>query len=248
MKKLFPSHVLRGVIVESLRHYWAHLGRYLRAGLPIVVLIALARFMTTDYTGDQYALIITLLSVLLSMVLARIAVAGWEPKKVKLLSLYNALMARYISVLGLLIITLMFAVPLLGGFLAVGVAIIGDFARWSLVLSVPLLVIGFFLALAASFALFALVDDMRLTVLEAFRVSFRLVRKFLRPVAMLAALLVIVGIAALMVLSLVAAPLTDYLQDLRWQVVLDAVVSLAISPLLFSLWSRVYNRMVEGYE
>lgn len=248
MKKLLPNHILRGVIVESLKYYWSHLGRYIRAGLPLALLIVLARFMTTDYTGDQYALIITLLSVLLSMVLARIAVAGWDTKKVKLLSLYNALMGRYISTLGLFILTLMFAVPLLGGFLAVGVAVIGDLARWSLVFSLPLLVFGFFVALAASFALFALMDDMQLTVIQAFRVSFRLVRKFIRPVAMLAALLVAAGVLILIALSIVAAPLTDLLQDLRLQAVLDGVVSLVITPLLFSLWSRVYNRMVEAYE
>jgi len=248
MKKLLSQHILRGVIVESLKYYWSHLGRYIWAGLPLVILIALARFMTTDYTGDQYALIITLLSALLSMVLARIAVAGWDTKKVKLLSLYNALMGRYISTLGLFILTLMFAVPLLGGFLAVGVAVIGDLARWSLVFSLPLLVFGFFVVLAASFALFALMDDMQLTVLQAFRVSFRLVRKYIRPVAVLAALLVVAGVLILIALSIAAAPITDYLQDLRWQVVLDAVVSLVITPLLFSLWSRVYNRMVEAYE
>ncbi len=248
MKKLLPNHILRGVIVESLKYYWSHLGRYIRAGLPLALLIVLARFMTTDYTGDQYALIITLLSVLLSMVLARIAVAGWDTKKVKLLSLYNALMGRYISTLGLFILTLMFAVPLLGGFLAVGVAVIGDLARWSLIFSLPLLVFGFFVALAASFALFALMDDMQLTVIQAFRVSFRLVRKFIRPVAMLAALLVAAGVLILIALSIVAAPLTDLLQDLRLQAVLDGVVSLVITPLLFSLWSRVYNRMVEAYE
>jgi len=248
MKKLLPNHILRGVIVESLKYYWSHLGRYIRAGLPLALLIVLARFMTTDYTGDQYALIITLLSVLLSMVLARIAVAGWDTKKVKLLSLYNALMGRYISTLGLFILTLMFAVPLLGGFLAVGVAVIGDLARWSLIFSLPLLVFGFFVALAASFALFALMDDMQLTVIQAFRVSFRLVRKFIKPVAMLAALLVAAGVLILIALSIVAAPLTDLLQDLRLQAVLDGVVSLVITPLLFSLWSRVYNRMVEAYE
>lgn len=248
MKKLLPNHVLRGVLLESLKYYVSHLGRFIRAGLPLVLLIALARFMTTDYTGDQYALIITLISALLSMVLARIAVAGWDTKKVTLLSLYNALMGRYISTLGLFIITLMFAVPVLGGFLAVGVAVIGDLARWSLVLSLPLLLFGFFVALGASFALFALMDDMQLTVIEAFRVSFRLVRKFIRPVAILAALLVVVGVMILIAVSIVAAPLTDLLQDLRWQVVLDAVVSLLITPLFFSLWSRVYNRMVEAYE
>lgn len=248
MKKLIPNHILRGVIVESLKYYWSHLGRYIRAGLPLVILIALARFMTTDYTGDQYALIITLLSALLSMVLARIAVAGWDTKKVKLLSLYNALMGRYISTLGLFILTLMFAVPLLGGFLAVGVAVIGDLARWSLIFSLPLLVFGFFVALAASFALFALMDDMQLTVFQAFRVSFRLVRKFIRPVAILAALLVVAGVCILIAISIAATPLTDLLQDLRLQVVLDSVVSLVITPLLFSLWSRVYNRMVEAYE
>jgi hypothetical protein len=248
MKKLLPNHVLRGVMLESLKNYASHLSRFIRAGLPLVLLIALARFMTTDYTGDQYALIITLISALLSMVLARIAVNGWDTKKVKLLSLYNALMGRYISTLGLFILTLMFAVPVLGGFLAVGVAIIGDLARWSLIFSLPLLVFGFFLALAASFALFALMDDMQLTVIEAFRVSFRLTRKFLRPVAILAALLVIVGVLLLILVSAIAAPITDLLQDLRWQVVLDAVVSLLVTPLLFSLWSRVYNRMVEAYE
>lgn len=248
MRKLLPNHLLRGVLLESLKYYASHLGRFIRAGLPLVVLIALARFMTTDYTGDQYALIITLISALLSMVLARIAVAGWDTKKVKLLSLYNALMGRYISTLGLFIITLMFAVPVLGGFLAVGVAVIGDLARWSLIFSLPLLLFGFFVALGASFALFALMDDMQLTVIEAFRVSFRLVRKFIRPVAFLAALLVVVGVMILIAVSIVAAPLTDLLQDLRWQVVLDAVVSLLITPLFFSLWSRVYNRMVEAYE
>jgi len=248
MKKILPNHLLRGVVTESFKYYVSHLGRYIRAGLPIVLLIALARFMTTDYTGDQYALIITLLSALLSMVMARIAVADWEPKKVKLLSLYNALMGRYLSVLGLLIVTLMFAVPLLGGFLAVGVAIVGDLARWSLVLSIPILIVGFFLALGASFALFALVDDMSRSVVEAFRVSFRLVRKFIRPVASLAAWIFIVSVLIFIVLSQLSTPLTDYLQDLRWQVLLDAVVSLAVSPLLFSIWSRVYNRMVEAYD
>lgn len=248
MKKLLPNHLLRGVLLESLKYYISHLGRFVRAGLPLVLLIALARFMTTDYTGDQYALIITLLSALLSMVMARIAVTSWDTKKVTLLSLYNGLMGRYISTLGLFIVTLMFSVPVLGGFLAVGVAVIGDLARWSLIFSLPLLLFGFFVALGASFALFALMDDMRLTVIEAFRVSFRLVRKFIRPVAILAALLVIVGVLMLIAVSIVAAPLTDLLQDLRWQVVLDAVVSLLITPLFFSLWSRVYNRMVEAYE
>lgn len=248
MKKLLPNHLLRGVFVEALKYYATHLGRFVRAGLPLVVLIALARFMTTDYTGDQYALIITLLSALLSMVMARIAVTSWDTKKVTLLTLYNALMGRYISTLGLFILTLMFSVPVLGGFLAVGVAVIGDLARWSLIFSLPLLVFGFFVALGASFALFALMDDMRLTVIEAFRVSFRLVRKFIRPVAILAALLATVGVLMLIAVSILAAPLTDLLQDLRWQVVLDAVVSLLITPLFFSLWSRVYNRMVEAYE
>lgn len=248
MKKLLSNHVFRGIILESVRYYWSHSGRYIRAGLPLVLLIMLARFMTTDYTGDQYALIITLLSALLSMVFTRIAVVGWDTKKIKLLSLYNGLMGRYISALGLLILTFVFALPLLGSFIAVGVAIIGDLARWSLILSIPLLIVGFFLALAASFALFALMDDMQLSVLEAFRVSVRLVRHFISSVAIFAALLIVVGVLVLVGLSLVATPLTDILQDLRWQVVGDAVVSLLITPLLFTLWGRVYNHMVESYE
>lgn len=248
MKKKIPKGLLRGVMLEAWQHYIHYLGRYIRAGLPIILLIALARFMTTDYTGDQYALVITLLSALLSMLLARLAVAGWEPKRVKLIGLYNALMSRYISALGLLVLALTFAIPLLGGFLAVGVAIIGDLARWSLILSIPLLVAGFFLALAASFALFALVDDMQLTVFESFRISFRLARRFIYPLAILAALLMIAGIAVAVAVSVVAAPLTDYLQDLRWQVFLDAGFGLVVSPLFFSLWSRVYSRMVEAYE
>lgn len=248
MKKIFSRSILKGVLLESMRYYISHWKRYLLAGLPIVTMIAIARFMTTDYTGNQYALIITLLSALLSMVFARIAVASWDPKKVKLLSFYNALMGRYISVLGLLILMLMLSMPVLGGFVMAGVAIIGDLARWSLVFSLPLLVFGSYLALAMSFALFALMDDMRLTVVEAFRVSFRLVRKFIRPLAILASLFFVIGMAILIALSVIAVPLTDKLQDLRWQILLDAVVSLAISPFLFSLWSRVYSRMVENYE
>lgn len=248
MKKLFPNHILRGVVLEASKHYFQNWTKYVRAVLAPTLLIAIARFMTTDYTGDQYAVIIALISAFISLALARIAVAGWDRRKVGLMSLYNALMSRYLSAVGLLATALFLTLPALIGFLGAGVAIVGDLARWSLILFIPVLVFGVLLTLSGSFALLALCDDMSLKVMQTFRVSFRLTRRFLWPLVRLVFILAAIVIVGFIIVSYITAPLVEFLQDLRWQIVLDGVVSLVVSPFIFSLWSRVYNRMVENYE
>jgi hypothetical protein len=157
-------------------------------------------------------------------------------------------MSLYLSTVGLLAIALFLTLPALIGFLGTGVAIVGDLARWSLILFIPVLVFGVLLALSGSFALLALCDDMSLKVMQTFRVSFRLTRHFLWPLLRLVFILATFAIVGFIVISYITAPLTEFLQDLRWQIALDGVVSLVVSPFVFSLWSRVYNRMVENYE
>ncbi len=242
------NKVLRGTIRETLASYWRVWRTMLIATLPPILLIALLRLLTDDSTGDQYNTLIALISIFTTALVVRISVAGWNRKQIRTIPYYSGVMMRLLSVIGLVAIYVIASLPALAGFVLVGLILVKELAVGWMVLAGPIFGLGLVLMLMLSLALYALMDDMSLTVAQAFRVSLRLTRRYFWPVVrfwllMLAIATVLVGV--FIVLSRYT-PLA--MQDLRLQILLDGLVSWIITPFILFIGAVVYKRLVEDYE
>ena len=243
-----PQSVLRGVVRAGWKKYVSQWQKLLLASLPPILLIAALRWLSDDQTGAQYDIIIAGLSLFTTMLIVRLAVAGWDRKKVTLIAYYNGVMLRFISAIGLSAVYTVLSVPALGGLVVSGLALTKDLPVWVLIISLPLALIGVLLMAGGSLALFAMLDDMSLTVMQAYRVSFKLTRQFWRPVVKLLALagFVLVMLGAVIVILSQRTPLS--LQDPQLQIWIDAAISWLITPIVLCLVAAVYQRLVEAYE
>lgn len=239
---------LRGVIRGSFLAYWRVLSRMLRASFWPLLFIFLLRWLSDDKTGDQYSLVISLISVFVTMLLARIAVHGWEPKEIRTIALYNAVLSRYLSGFGLLASYIVLGLPVLSAFLLGGLIVLGQIPLWVLAIAVPLGLLGLPLLIGSSFAMFALMDDMELSVWQSLRVSNRLTWKFKWP---LIRALAVIGLGLVIFLGLivwVGGLIAPDLQSPAQQLILDTLTGWLITPYIFELWGTVYQRLVENYE
>lgn len=248
MKQLLrPAGPFRGVMIESIRLFIRRWVWYAWGTIVPILFIAWARFSSEDLSGSQNSVLIALLTVFISMVMARLAVSG-RPKSVRLLAFYNGIMSRYLSAIGLIVIGFGLILPALGSVLSVGVALARSLPLWTLIFTLPLAGMFSAIAIGGGFALFALMDDMSISVAGAYRVSYRLARKFWLPLLRL--LLILAGLVFVIFAAAYFLPsrVVEVMQEPFWQIWLEALVSLALTPLLFTLWARVYERMVEHYE
>lgn len=242
-----PQGPFHGLFWQSTKDFAQHWLWYVWGTLLPILAIAWARAASGDYTGAQYSILIGLLTALMSMSLARLAVSG-KPKRIGLVSFYNAILSRYLSGVGLLILAAALTLPALALFLAAGVAVTGTLPLWSLIITVPLTLIATALAVGGAFALFALMDDMEISVVQAYRVSYRLTRRYWLPLLRVLAIVFIAVIIIFGLTGLISQSAAEALQNPQWQIVYDALVSLILTPFIFTLWARVYERMVEAYE
>jgi hypothetical protein len=242
-----PQGPFRGLFSQAIKDFAQHWLWYAWGTFLPILGIAWARAASEDYTGAQYSILIGLLTALMSMSLARLAVSG-KPKHIGLVSFYNAILSRYLSGVGLLILAAALTLPALALFLAAGVAVTGTLPLWSLIISVPLTLFATALAVGGAFALFALMDDMEISVVQAYRVSYRLSRRYWLPLLRVLAILCVAVIVVFALMGLISQSAAEALQNPQWQIVYDALVSLILTPFIFTLWARVYERMVEAYE
>lgn len=242
------TSVLRGTVRETLASYWRIWRTMLLATLPPVILIAVLRLLTDDSTGDQYNALIALISIFTTALVVRISVAGWDRKQIRTIPYYSGVMMRLLSVIGLVAIYVMASLPALAGFVLVGLILVRELAVGWIVVALPIFGFGVALMLTLSLALYALMDDMSLTVAQAFRVSLRLTRRYFWQIVrfwliMLAIAGVIIGV---FIIASSYTPLA--MQDLRLQVLLDGLVSWIVTPFILYIGSVVYKRLVEDYE
>ena len=239
---------LRGSVAAAWRMYRSRVRSILVATIAPLGLIVLLRWLSDDYTGDQYSLVIGLISIFNTMLLARLAVVGWHKKEAGLLTYFNGVMSRYLSGVGLMVLLVAHSVPLVAGIFFVGLVSVGQASLWWLGLIIPLCIFGIALLLHASFALFALMDDMSLGVFQALRISGRLARRYYRPLLVRAlgglGVLVALGIVIIFV-GMAAAPA---MQSPQTQLVVDAVLSWLFTPILFCYGATVYQKLIEAYE
>lgn len=246
-KLVRPQGPFRGLFWQSTKDFVQHWLWYAWGTFLPILGIAWARAASEDYTGAQYSILIALLTALMSMALARLAVSG-KPKRIGLVSFYNAILSRYLSGVGLLILAAALTLPALALFLAAGVAVTGTLPLWSLIITVPLTLLATALAVGGAFALFALMDDMEISVVQAYRVSYRLTRRYWLPLLRVLLIVFVAVIVVFALIGLISQPAAEALQNPQWQIVYDALVSLILTPFIFTLWARVYERMVEAYE
>ncbi|MCC7543835.1 hypothetical protein IT415_04040 [bacterium] len=239
---------LKDVLSTAVREYPRYWRSLTVALFPPLFVIGLFRWLTDDYTGDQYALLIMLTSAFSTFVVARVAVVGWDMQQLRPLALYNSIMSRYFSALGLFVIASFFTIPMLGGLILSGLVLVADVSKWILVLSLPLLVGGFVLMSRIALALYALADDMDITVAQAFQISSRITKQhylaYIWRLLLIGALIIGGSIA----LALVGTLVNNHIQDAIVQLSIDLFGGWLITPLLIFLMARLYQGLVEAYE
>lgn len=248
MSRIIKPSIFRGVLVEALQHYKKNLRPMLVATFLPLLMIGSLRMLTDDRTGEQYNVLIALLGVFTSMILVRIAVAGWDWRKVKLLAFYNGIMARYLSVIGLTAIYILMSLPSVGAIILAGVSLIGELPRWVLLPVVPIGIVGGWLIIWGSFALYALMDDMELSVFQAFRVSGKLAISRRWVLLRLIGALLLVALLIGVLVYAISQWLPEYFQDSQFQLVLDGFINWLLAPLGVCLMASIYRRLVEHYE
>ncbi len=239
---------LKRVLWRAIREYPRHWRALTVATFLPIACVGILRWMTEDLTGDQYALLIILISMYSTFLTARVAVAGWDMRKVKVMTLYSTVMLRYLSAIGLLVVISLFALPFVGGLFLSGITLLGAFSRWLLLITVPLSLIGILLISRAGLALFALADDMEVTVLEAFQISSRITKRYFWQYfwrIMAVGALVVAGSLAL---TLLGSLIGKDIQDPVVQLCIDLFGSWLFSPFFIFLLSRLYQALVEAYE
>ena len=239
---------LRRVIWSALRAYPKTARGIMVATFPLVLSIGILRWLTDDYTGDQYAVLIILIAAFSTLVAARIAVAGWNWRETRLLALYNGLMMRYLSALGLLAVAIISAIPFIGGFFLGGLVLVSGWSRWWMIPALAIVCLGYVVVVRTSLALYALADDMELSVLQAYRISNRITKQnFWAYAWRLASLGGAVMVLALF-FGIAGAAIAGYIQDASTQLVIDLLGSWLITPLLIFVLARLYQALVEAYE
>lgn len=240
--------LLRGVVGDGLKSFAGQWRKVLLASMFPILLIALLRWLSDDQTGAQYDVLIAIISLFTTMVIIRIAVAGWDRSKVKLIAYYNGVMMRILSVIGLSAIFICLSIPALGGFILVGLSLVREISLAWLILTIPLTLSGMILMLGSSFAIYAILDDMSLTVMQAYRVSWRLARQYWKSLVRFAIgfILSVAFVAFVLAFASRWTPLS--LQDPQLQIVLDALVSWLITPIILFIFAAVYQRLLEDYE
>jgi|GEM_PF-6293534 len=239
---------LKGVIWRAITSYRRTLRPMMVATFPLIFIIGLLRWLTDDYTGDQYATLIILVAAFSTFVATRIAVVGWDWRKVRLIAFYNGLMGRYLSVLGLLAVSVVIAIPLIGGLFLAGLSLVAGGTRWWALPALALMAGGFVLFARCSLALYALADDMEISVLQAFQISNRLVKRFFWPYALR---LLAIGFAVMLVavvFGVLGSLVAIWLQDASTQLAIDLLGSWLITPFLLFIMARQYEALVENYE
>ena len=92
MKKPKPetsSRPLQKSVADTWQLYRGRLHQILVATFPPLALIVLLRWLSDDYTGDQYGAVIGLITIFNTMLLARLVTVGWQRKEVRLLPFFN---------------------------------------------------------------------------------------------------------------------------------------------------------------
>ena len=251
MKKPKPetsSRPLQKSVADTWQLYRGRLHQILVATFPPLALIVLLRWLSDDYTGDQYGAVRGLITIFNTMLLARLVTVGWQRKEVRLLPFYNGVMSRYLSGAGLLIVLVAHTLPLLAGVLLLGLVLVGQATAAWLLLILPLCAAGLLIALHASFSLFAMMDDMSLTVLQSLRISGRLARRYARPLILrvFGALGVVAVFGGFIVwLGGTVAPA---LQSEQTQLFVDAILSWILTPFVFCYGATVYKKLLEAHE
>lgn len=240
--------VLGGSVKDAWRLYVDRFASILRATFAPLALITLLSWLTDDYTGNQYAVTIGLISVFNTMLLARLVTVGWDPRDVRAIQYYNGVMSRYFSGFGLLSLLALHCLPLLAAMLLLGIVFVGQIGAVWLVLILPLILSGVAIALHASFSIFALMDDMSLTVLQSLRISGRLARRYYRQILVRAGGAICAAIALGWILLLIGNGFAPYLQSAQTQLFVNAGLSWILTPLVFCYGAIVYKRLLEAYE
>lgn len=215
--------------------------------LPLA-LIGAFRVMTDDYTGNQYALLIILTSIFASFVAARVAVIGWDMQKLRPLELYNSIMSRFLSIVGLWVVATLFAVPMIAGLFLTGLSLVADVSKLVLLLSLPLLVGGALLLSRVALAMYALADDMDITVAQAFQISSRITKRFYWAYLWRLICIGIMIVLGSIVLFMIGTLISGYIQDAQVQLFLDLFGGWLFTPFFIFLFARLYQGLVEAYE
>lgn len=242
------SPPLKGSLRLAISQYVVGLRAILSATFLPLLCIAALRYLSDDYTGDQYSLLIGLISIFVTMVLARLALTGWDRKTVRLLALYNAILSRYLSGIGLVALFALHIAPAAGGLFIVVLTVLQQIPAIWVLAGIPLLIVGGGLLLHAVFALYALMDDMALSVMQAFRISGRLARRYWRPIVWRAVVAMLVVFSTAIALGWLGTWAAPFIQDAWAQLVLDALLGWVITPFAFVYVATIYQRLVEAYE
>ena len=239
---------LRRSLIRTLKRYPSILRGMLVATFWPVLIISGFRYFSDDYTGNQYSVIIGLISIFTTLLIARVAVVGWDWRQTKLPTLYSQVMGRYISGIGLMMLLVVHALPLIGGLLLLGFSFNADVSRWLLVTAICLLLLGTIAFAMAGFAPFAFMEDLSLTIWQSYRVSIKLAQRYWRVlwwriiIALIGFLAVIVG------LVYIGQFLSPYLQDPVVGLVFDALSSWLITPLIIFYIANIFQALVQDYE
>ncbi|MEI7818569.1 MAG: hypothetical protein WCI47_00460 [bacterium] len=213
-----------------------------------VFMVGVLRWLTDDYTGDQYAVLIILIAIFSSFAATRIAVAGWDWKNVRLMAFYNGVMMRYLSAIGLMASLLILNTPLIGGILLTGLVVVSEVSKWLILPSLLLLAAGIVITIRSSLALYALADDMELSVLQALQISNRLTKRLFWPYAWRFGLvggLVLLGSIGLVT---VGGFISSSIQSTQLQLIIDLAGGWLVTPFLLFIIASLYASMVEAYE
>ncbi len=242
-----PSPLKRTVWL-ALTSYRTVIRSMLTATIWPILLIALLRFFSDDQTGDQYSLVIGLISIFTTLVIARVALYGWDRRATKLGAFYSTVMSRYLAGVGASLLILLHSLPFLLGLILIGLVAVGETAAWVVVPGVALFLLGFYLLVCAGFSIFALMQDLTLTVWQAYRVAIRVSWRFWRPLSwrvFVGALILLVVTVALVYLG---ALLGNYTANGLAALVIDTIVSWLVTPLILFYLAVVFRRLVEAYE
>lgn len=242
------SAPLRRSLVAAWHLYRKRIRSILVATFFPLGLIVLLRWLSDDYTGDQYSVVIGLVSIFNTMLLVRLVTVGWSRKQVKLVAYYNGVMSRYLSGIGLMAVVAVHSLPLLAGILLLGLVAVSQLSAGWLVLILPLVLFGLAAIMYVSFALFAMMDDLSVSVMQSIRISGRLVRRYARPLVgrALAGAAIMLGVGLL--LAWIGTGLAPSLQSPQSQLLVDALLSWLLTPLVFCYGAVVYQRLIEAYE
>lgn len=243
-----PVSPLKRTAWLALTSYRTVVRSMLTATVWPILLIALLRFFSDDQTGDQYALVIGLISIFTTLVIARIALHGWDRKQIKLGAFYSTVMSRYLAGVGVCLLILVHSLPFLFGLILIGLAAVGEASRWVVLPGVTLFFLGFYLLVCAGFSVFALMHDLTLTVGQAYRVAMRVSWRYWRTLSWRVFVGALVFLVVTVALVYVGALLGNYTANAAASLVIDAIVSWLVTPLILFYLAVVFRHLVEAYE